>query len=135
MWFRRRRRRARLDLSALDRLSELIERIVVLLPDGDDAPAPPAAEPVAAPSAEPPPPEVAPAFAAPAPFLVLVPSAAGYELAEAEGSTPARGELVELPAGRFRVLRLGPSPLPGDARRCAFVEREEPPPPGRTPDG
>ncbi len=129
MWFRRRHRRARLDLSALDRLSELIERIVVLLPDGDDPPDS-VAEPAAEPAPVPP-----PLPAAPAALLVLVPTAAGYELAELERATPGCGDVVELPAGRFRVLRLGPSPYPGDARRCAFLEREEPPLPGRTPDG
>ena len=134
MWFRRRRRRARFDLSALDRLSELIERIVVLLPEGDD---PPEAEPVAV---------AAPAQLTPAPapatqaaqhrgVVLLVPSVAGYGLVASDRPEPSRGERLELPEGVFTVLRLGPSPLPADPRRCVFLEREEPPAGGRSPDG
>jgi len=129
MWFRRRRRRARFDLSALDRLSELIERIVVLLPEGEAAPNLAAAE--VAP--------VEPASEVPTPpqhrgVLLLVPSPAGYGLVETVRAEPTRGERVELADGVFTVLRLGPSPLPGDSRRCAFLEREEPPGGGRSPD-
>lgn len=112
MWFRRERPRADLDLSALDRLSETVERIVVLLPDAAEEPPEPGGADV----------------------LLFVPTAGGYRLADA-GAAPAAGARVELPEGAFRVLRLGPSPLPGDARRCAFLEREEPSRPARTSDG
>jgi hypothetical protein len=56
----------------------------------------------------------------------------GYRLVERDGAAPARGDRVEVEGTAFRVLRLGPSPLPGDRRRCAFLEREEPPPAERT---
>ena len=114
MWFRRGRSRAGLDLTALDRLSETVERIVVLLPDG-------AAEESAEPGS--------------AAVLLFVPTAAGYRLVDGGPPGAAAGGRVELPEGTFRVLRLGPSPLPGDGRRCAFLEREEPPHAGRTSDG
>ena len=53
-------------------------------------------------------------------FATLVPWAA-------HGLAPEHRERVFTDAGTpFRVLRLGPSPLPGDRRRCAFLEREEP---------
>lgn len=109
------------ELAALERLGELVARIVALLPDAA-APAP-----VAAPQ----PPETGPAPAAAA-TLLFVPSPSGYRLAESAGV--ARGERVELAEGAFRVVRLGPSPFPGDPRRCAFLEREEPPAPARTSD-
>jgi hypothetical protein len=67
--------------------------------------------------------------------LFLVPSPAGYLLVADPRQTPARGASVELAAGVFTVLRVGPSPLADDPRRCAFLEREEPPGPGRSPDG
>jgi hypothetical protein len=113
MWFRRRRSRAALDLTALDRLSETVERIVVLLPDGaQEQPDPPERE-----------------------VVLFLGTAAGYRLADGGPAAAVAGARVELPEGLFRVLRLGPSPLPGDARRCAFLEREEPPYVGRTSDG
>lgn len=46
-----------------------------------------------------------------------------YRLAEREGPPPAPGADIELDGERFLVVRLGPSPLPGDRRWCAFVER------------
>lgn len=112
-------------LPPLERLSELVERVVVLL---DQAPA---AAPEAAPAEELPQPAGG--------HLLFVPDAAGYRLLERDGAAPARGELVELAEfaeldGRRRVARLGPSPLPGDHRRCAFLE-QEPPGQTRTPTG
>jgi hypothetical protein len=56
---------------------------------------------------------------------LCVPSATGYTLVDREGVAPAIGAFVELsePRGRFVVRRLGPSPLPGPKRRCAYLER------------
>jgi hypothetical protein len=147
MWFRRRRRPEQLDLSALDGLAELVGRIVALLPEQREAPPPqPVPEPFRAP------PEQAPAPVQPEPpeptarsepaepaerqaELFFVATASGYRLLESDGVAAARGDLVELADGSFRVLRLGPSPIPGDRRRCAFLAREEPSAEARTPDG
>lgn len=52
--------------------------------------------------------------------LLFVPRGRGYELLEREGAAPEVGSEIEL-GGRFLVLKVGPSPLPGDERRCAFV--------------
>jgi hypothetical protein len=41
----------------------------------------------------------------------------GYELRQADGPAPERGSHVE---GGV-VVRVGPSPLPADRRRCAYV--------------
>ena len=51
--------------------------------------------------------------------LVFFGGPEGWELAERTGPAPARGSVT--PDGV--VVRLGPSPLPGDSRACAFVAR------------
>jgi hypothetical protein len=134
MWFRRKRRRQEspvpVVLPPLDRLSELVERVVVLL---DQAPAP-----VAAPAPIPPPAVAAEPEPEPPPplgsHLLFVPDAAGYRLLERVGEVPTRGSVLELEAGLRRVIRIGGSPLPGDRRRCAFLE-QEPLEQERTPTG
>ena len=146
MWFRRRRRQAQLDLSALDGLADLVERIVALLPDqpGKRQPPPPrepirtvvrvqTPEPLPAPDPEPAPERVERVEEAAA--LLFLASPSGYRLVERAGAAAARGDRVELAGGTYRVVRLGPSPLPADGRRCAFLEREEPSAEARTPDG
>ena len=130
MSFRRRRKRARLDLSALDRLSELVERIVTLLPTDGGAHAALAEPAAAAPEAPSPPAEPPPTL----PAVLFLPSPAGYRILETDAAAPPAGARVELPNGVFRVLRLGTSPFPGDARPCAFLERQEPPRADRTSD-
>lgn len=66
--------------------------------------------------------------------VLFVPGPAGYRLFERDGPPPAGVDVVELDEARYRVLRLGPSPLPGDRRRCAFLE-QEPPGENRTQTG
>ena len=135
MRFRRRRRQAQVDLSALDRLAELVERIVALLPEQPVRRKPqPPAEPVQV-EVRVPAPEPLPKRADEPARLFFVASASGYRLVEPAGGAPSRGDRVKLADGTFRVLRVGPSPLPGDRRRCAFLEREEPSVEARTPDG
>jgi hypothetical protein len=53
--------------------------------------------------------------------LLVVPGG-GYRLVEADGPVPEPGAAVELGGVVYRVTRSGPSPLPGDDRRCGFVE-------------
>lgn len=139
MWFRRlfgrRRPPPPVLLPSLDRLAELIERVVELLDEVGRSPArAPAPAPAPNPVAEPEPSTVA----NPAPpvdgHVLFVPWPDGYRLLEREGAPPARGDSLELGEDEFSVLRLGPSPLPGDRRRCAYLEREEPPKVDRTFD-
>lgn len=127
MWFRRRRRAQPppLLLPSLDRLAELVERVVALLDQVSLAPEPVPAATV--PGDDEPEPVVAG-------WLAFVASPGGYRLLERNGPPPDRGATVELD-GPCLVVRLGPSPLPGDRRRCAFVERQERPGPERTFDG
>lgn len=114
MWFRRRRKQQPpVLLPPVDRLAELVDRVVTLL---DEVPAPPPPEPAAAKT-----PDETVAHE----HVAFAPGSAGYRLLVREGPVPAVGERLESDEVRYRVLRLGPSPLPGDRRRCAFLEQEQ----------
>lgn len=55
--------------------------------------------------------------------LLFVWSPSGYRLLERDGDAPRVGDEVELDGDeRQRVTRLGPSPLPGDGRLCAYLQ-------------
>jgi len=54
--------------------------------------------------------------------LALVPGPE-YRLVEIGGAGLARGETYELEGEEYVVARTGPSPLPGDRRRCAYLMR------------
>lgn len=53
--------------------------------------------------------------------LLLFPGSGRYRLFD-HPSPPAPGALLQLAWGRFRVVRVGPSPLPADPRPCAYLE-------------
>ena len=53
--------------------------------------------------------------------LLFVWKTSGYELVEQDGDAPAVGAAVELEGQQLRVIKLGPSPLPGDKRACAYL--------------
>ena len=58
-------------------------------------------------------------------YLLFVWKPTGYELTEREGDVPAPGTEVELGedgGARFFVSKIGPSPLPGDDRPCAYLQ-------------
>jgi len=59
--------------------------------------------------------------------LAFVP-AARYGLVDVDLPAATRGSTVELEGEEYVVSRLGPSPLPGDARRCAYLTRGTLPP-------
>jgi hypothetical protein len=121
MWFRRRRRRQPLPvlLPSLDRLAELIERVVALLDQVELAPDSPLPAPESTADG----------------WVAFVHSPDGYRLLQRDGPPPEQGAAVELDEGAFLVIGLGPSPLPGDRRRCAYFERKERPAAERTFDG
>jgi hypothetical protein len=54
--------------------------------------------------------------------LLFVWTTQGYELREREGDPPTPGNDVEIDGAVFRVAKVAPSPLPGDARRCAYLQ-------------
>lgn len=51
----------------------------------------------------------------------LVATAGGYAFAEVDAPPPAPGVRVEHEGAEYTVWRVGPSPLPDDPRRCAFL--------------
>lgn len=53
--------------------------------------------------------------------LLFVWKPSGYELVERDGSPPEVGEEVEVGERTERVTKVGPSPLPGDRRPCAYL--------------
>lgn len=52
--------------------------------------------------------------------LLFVWSTAGYTLRERDGDPPPVGHVFEADGVTLVVSKIGPSPLPGDPRRCAF---------------
>jgi hypothetical protein len=57
-------------------------------------------------------------------YLLFVSRPTGYELVEREGEPPAPGTQVHLEenGGTFQVVKVAPSPLPEDDRRCAYLQ-------------
>jgi hypothetical protein len=55
-------------------------------------------------------------------YLLFVWRPSGYELREREGEPPAIGDEIEEEATRMTVTKVAPSPLPGDGRRCAYLQ-------------
>jgi hypothetical protein len=55
-------------------------------------------------------------------YLLFVWKPSGWELREREGDLPAVGDEVEEDAVRMTVTKVAPSPLPGDDRRCAYLQ-------------
>jgi hypothetical protein len=55
-------------------------------------------------------------------YLLFVSKPTGYELREQDGELPAVGTVVELDEGRMQVNRIASSPLPGDERKCAYLQ-------------
>jgi hypothetical protein len=55
-------------------------------------------------------------------YLCFVWKPSGYELHEREGEPPSLGEVIEEDSVRLTVTKVAPSPLPGDERRCAYLQ-------------
>jgi hypothetical protein len=55
--------------------------------------------------------------------LLFVWKTSGYELREQDGDVPSVGSEVEQDGEMLVVTKVGPSPLPGDARPCAYLGR------------
>jgi hypothetical protein len=54
--------------------------------------------------------------------VLFVWSPSGYELLSRSGEPPALGSEVGISGGLRVVTKIGPSPLPGDRRLCAFLD-------------
>jgi hypothetical protein len=59
--------------------------------------------------------------AGPQQYLLFVWKPSGYELVEQVGNPPAVGARVEVDGSQLEVMKLAPSPLPGDRRVCAYL--------------
>jgi hypothetical protein len=55
-------------------------------------------------------------------YLVFLWRPSGYELAERDGDAPQVGDVVDEDGGQMTVVKVGASPLPGDGRRCAYLQ-------------
>jgi hypothetical protein len=55
-------------------------------------------------------------------YLLFVSKPSGYELRERDGDPPAVGDEVAEDAVRMTVTKVASSPLPGDSRRCAYLQ-------------
>jgi hypothetical protein len=56
-------------------------------------------------------------------YLLFISKPTGYELTERAGEPPPVGERIEEEDGAaLTVTKVGPSPLPGDRRRCAYAQ-------------
>ena len=55
-------------------------------------------------------------------YLVFLWRPSGYELVEREGDPPSVGDVIDDNGSRVTVLKVVASPLPGDSRRCAYVQ-------------
>jgi hypothetical protein len=67
-----------------------------------------------------------PAGAAGNGHVLFVWSPSGYALLSRSGDPPRVGSEVGLTGGSQIVVKLGPSPLPGDRRRCAYLDAVKP---------
>jgi hypothetical protein len=56
--------------------------------------------------------------------LLFVWTPRGYELQERAGDPPSLGSEVEADGELLLVTKVGPPPLPGDERPCAYLQSE-----------
>ena len=54
--------------------------------------------------------------------LLFVWSSNGWTLQQRDGDVPAVGSTVEANETLLRISKIGPSPLPGDHRLCAYTQ-------------
>jgi hypothetical protein len=95
----------------------LTQRLEHYTPSADETPPPKRREQRAAPTAR--------GAGSPAEqHLLFIPTSDGYFLAERDGPPPPRDGEIEAGelSGSFTVAKLAPSPLPDDARPCAYLQ-------------
>jgi len=54
--------------------------------------------------------------------LLFVWSTNGWTLQQRDGDVPSVGSTVEANDTMLRISKIGPSPLPGDRRLCAYTQ-------------
>ena len=55
-------------------------------------------------------------------YLVFLGRASGYELVERDGDPPQVGDVIDGDGRQVTVTKVVGSPLPGDSRRCVYVQ-------------
>jgi hypothetical protein len=55
-------------------------------------------------------------------YLLFTWKPTGYELRETDGEVPSVGAEVEQDEQKLQVTKVAPSPLPGDARPCVYLQ-------------
>jgi hypothetical protein len=55
-------------------------------------------------------------------YVVFAWAPNGYQLTERQGEPPPLGALLEQDGRRFVVSKIGASPLPGDHRKCVYLQ-------------
>jgi hypothetical protein len=55
-------------------------------------------------------------------YLVFLGRPSGYELVERDGDPPQVGDVIDGDGSQVTVTKVVGSPLPGDSRRCAYVQ-------------
>ena len=55
-------------------------------------------------------------------YLVFLGRPSGYELVERDGDAPQVGDVIDGDGSQVTVTKVVGSPLPGDSRRCAYVQ-------------
>jgi hypothetical protein len=58
----------------------------------------------------------------PGTYLVFVWAPSGYQLIERNGELPSVGTTLDDDGRRLVVSKIGASPLPGDRRKCVYVQ-------------
>jgi hypothetical protein len=61
----------------------------------------------------------------PSGYVLFIATAAGYQLLDQDATPGAAGDVIHIPRVSetgFRIAKIGASPLPGDERRCAYLE-------------
>lgn len=53
--------------------------------------------------------------------VLFVWSTGGWELRDRDGEAPELGDRIDVDGTELVVTKVGPSPLPGDTRRCAYT--------------
>jgi hypothetical protein len=114
----------------LTRIGDALSRVQAELAELRAAPpvvAAPVAEPQPEVEASPEPAREPEEIAAPVPppvelgHLRFVLAGAAYRIETHDGPAPAVGDSVEIDERSFRVVKVAPSPLPGDERRCSYL--------------
>jgi hypothetical protein len=55
-------------------------------------------------------------------YLLFISKPSGYEFRSRDGVLPGVGDEIDEDGTRLRVSKIAPSPLPGDRRRCAYLQ-------------